>query len=236
MSLRGVPNHSTSRTGIDEATTSWPPAGTFAVIARATPGSDSVCSAPSAASIAARAMRSASRHSSSHVRSLAAVDALCSKCEQNAPIGACTCRAPTKLGSETNPPATPRHASRPERRATGPAPSRPAACRAAAPPRDDEPRRTRRGGAPSRTARPRHRASDNPTTGPPAPATPWRRRAPAPGAGRRHRCRPRSRRECCRRARRDRRRSTSNGGEIDDLALQREVRLPHRPAVRGTAG
>ena len=65
-SLRGAPNHSTSRTGIDEATTRWPPAGTRAVTARAVPGSDSRSDAASAASSATQAARSASRHSSNH--------------------------------------------------------------------------------------------------------------------------------------------------------------------------
>ena len=68
-SPRGVPNHSTSRTGIDDATTRWPPAGTLAATARAVPGSDKLASPTSTRRSRLRRARSASRQPSSHAES-----------------------------------------------------------------------------------------------------------------------------------------------------------------------
>ncbi len=101
-SLRGVPNHSTSRTGIDEATTRCPPDGTLAVIARAVPGSDSSTSdsehiVDRGASCVIRS-RQRIRSTPDRVRAT-----LAASCEHSTPIGACSCLAPSRLGSETNP-------------------------------------------------------------------------------------------------------------------------------------
>ncbi len=56
------PNHSRSRTGIDEATTSRAPSGRLSATVRATPGSDSTVSAASALAIACSACADRSVH------------------------------------------------------------------------------------------------------------------------------------------------------------------------------
>ena len=63
---RRPPNHSRSRTGIDEATTSRTPSGRCSATARATPGSESACSARSMSSIACSASAAASIHRRNH--------------------------------------------------------------------------------------------------------------------------------------------------------------------------
>ena len=102
ISLRGVPNHSTSRTGIDDATTRWPPAGMPAVIARAMPGSERLPSPASALSSTSRAILSAASHRSIQAGSRGWVSSAARR-EHSAPIEAWTCRAPTRFGSETRP-------------------------------------------------------------------------------------------------------------------------------------
>ena len=104
MSLRGVPNHSTSRTGIDEATTRWPPAGIAAVIARATPGSERSAFDGQRGVEHRRGRRRRRRATrSSHAAIATLRHARRRGAEHSAPIGAWTCRAPTRFGSETSP-------------------------------------------------------------------------------------------------------------------------------------
>ena len=153
MSLRGVPNHSTSRTGIDEATTRWPSGGTLAVIARATPGSDKLCLRRQVR-VDDRTGDAIGRHPLIRPVGSARWSARCKVPAQQADRCMHLAGADEVGIRDRARPATRRHAAHRTRPATGRGPSTPVACPVARRPMDDVRRRTPCGGGWRRNGRP----------------------------------------------------------------------------------
>ena len=176
----GPPNHSRSRTGIDEATTRRASAGRRRAIVRATPGSVSCGCPASTSSMAASARRAASVHPARQAGSAGPRGATPASC-----VGrqACSSRRDRGRWCPARRPGSRRRRPRRQPPSTGRGPWRPPGGRHGRSRPAGGRRRNPGPGAARRTARSPRRAGASPMSGRPAPASPAAAARAATSAG-----------------------------------------------------